>query len=62
LRWPFRHPSADVCKLFEHTPLGSGEPNRLSWTEAIEEDRQLYRDAVRNAQFPHQIYRELNDE
>jgi hypothetical protein len=45
-----------AIKLFEHTPLGSGEINRLSWTDADPEDRQTYRSMVRDATDPEQLY------
>jgi hypothetical protein len=47
-----------AIKLFEHTPLGSGEINRLSWTDADPEDRQTYRNMVRNAQAVEDLYGE----
>ena len=45
-----------AIKLFEHDPLGSGEPHRLSWNEADPEDRQGWRDRVVNAANPEALY------
>lgn len=47
-----------AIKIFEHTPLGSGEINRLSWTDADPEDRQIYRDMIKNAQAVEDLYKE----
>jgi len=45
-----------AIKLFEHTPLGSGEQNRMSWSEADPADRQMVRDQITGASDPEQLY------
>lgn len=45
-----------AIKLFEHSPMADGAPNRLSWSEADPEDRQGYRDQIAGASDPEQLY------